>query len=223
MPRPLATAIPQQAPEPVARIFVIDDDPVVRRLMASMLRSSYQEVREFACARDALRALQVEPADAVVVDVILPDMDGLQFLDRLSGEDLSVVVVSALQGVDTVVEAIRRGAADFLAKPVRRDRLLASVRRAVEWTRLKRRVAALETRLRSVAIRGSGPAPTPVPAPSEPRTSSFPDLQTLEQRAIERALRYTNGNVSEAARRLGIGRTTLYRKMATYGLAPAAG
>jgi len=224
MPRPLTATISDRRRQPLARVFVVDDDAIIRRLIVSMLESVGHEVRAFSRAGDLLAALDEEAADAVVVDVMMPDMDGLELLGYLRDreQELSVVVVSAVKGVDTIVEAIRLGASDFLAKPVRRERLLGAVRQAVEWTRLKRRVDDLETRLRRMGRHEPRPrlAPTPIPHPPERRSPSIPDLQTLEQQAIERALRHTGGNVSEAARRLGIGRTTLYRKMAAYGLAP---
>ena len=75
----------------------------------------------------------------------------------------------------------------------------------------------------SATSRARTPRPTPNdPYAGERKSPSLLDLQTLEQQAIQRALEYTGGNVSEAARRLGIGRTTLYRKMAAYGLVPPA-
>ena len=145
-----------------------------------------------------------------------------------------MVIASGIGDADIIAEAMRCGAANFLVKPVASADLVAAVRHAVDWTRLKRRINEIESRLAQ-----HGPAPVPAngravrqaaaaaeirsftPEP-ERRATTILDLQTLERRAIEKALRRTAGNVSEAARRLGIGRTTLYRKMVSYGLEKAA-
>ena len=223
---PVTTPRPQ--PAATSRVVVVDDDGMVRRLLVAILEGGGHEVDSYSAGADALAALEADPPDALILDVMMPGVDGNQVLARLAtvAPDVSAVVVSAHSGVDTVSNAIRLGASEFLAKPVRRERLLGAVRQAVEWTRLKRRIADLEAKLTAVEVATSR-ARTPRPTPNDPyagerKSPSLLDLQTLEQQAIQRALEYTGGNVSEAARRLGIGRTTLYRKMAAYGLVPPA-
>ena len=202
----------QLSPAPV--LHVIDDDRVVRRAMESMLRSAGHDVRSFSDGPEALVAFASAPPDVVLLDVMMPGMDGLDVLQRMVASDpeVSVVMLTALDGIDTLVAAMRCGAHDYLVKPVEKHRLLSTVRRAIEWTRLRCRVRDLEDRIEGLAA--SVIAPNAV----ELRTRSVVDLQTLEREAIENALRHTGGNVSEAARRLGIGRTTLYRKMTAFDL-----
>ncbi len=229
MHRASTATAPKSPPEPRSSVFVVDDDGMVRRLLVSILESGGHGVRAFSGGAEALRALEHGPPDALVLDVMMPGVNGNDVLARLPkvAPDVSVVVVSAVVGVDAIAEAIRLGASEYLTKPVRRERLLGAVRQAVEWTRLKRRISDLESKLcqveeaatRAVSARAATPRD---PYTGERKSPSLLDLQTLERQAIRRALEYTGGNVSEAARRLGIGRTTLYRKMAAFGLVTPA-
>jgi two-component system nitrogen regulation response regulator NtrX len=125
-------------------VLVVDDEASIRESLRMILEFEGYEVREAAGGRAALAETAAEPPDAVLLDVKMPEMDGLETLQALRerGCDMPVLVVTGHGDVGTALEATRRGAYDFFEKPLQRDRILVSLRNAVESYRL--RLAALE-------------------------------------------------------------------------------
>jgi DNA-binding NtrC family response regulator len=131
-------------------ILIVDDDPVQRRLIENMVaRAGYEAVT--VDGGDAAAALLTGPDggrfDAVVLDLVMPDLDGYGVLGKLreAGSSVPVIVQTAHGGIDTVVSAMRAGAVDFVVKPVGAERLQVSLRNALtastlesEFQRLKR-------------------------------------------------------------------------------------
>jgi DNA-binding NtrC family response regulator len=118
------------------RILVVDDDPVQRRLVENMLqRCGYEAV--LAEGGEAAAALLVSPngerIDCVILDLVMPDLDGLGVLARMREARISipVIVQTAHAGIDNVVTAMRAGAVDFVVKPVGAERLQVSLRNAI--------------------------------------------------------------------------------------------
>src|SRR6187401_892507 len=97
-------------------------------------------VEEASSGREALNKAAERPLNAIVLDVKMPEIDGLEVLKSLRerGIDLPVLVISGHGDIATAVEATRRGAFDFLEKPLQRDRVLLALRNAVETDRLQR-------------------------------------------------------------------------------------
>jgi DNA-binding NtrC family response regulator len=132
-------------------VLIVDDDPVQRRLLESMIqRFGYQVVT--ADGGDAALKLLLGPEashiDGIVLDLVMPDLDGLGVLARLRdvGLNLPVIVQTAHGGIDNVVSAMRAGATDFVVKPASAERLQVSLRNALatkalvgELQRLKRK------------------------------------------------------------------------------------
>jgi DNA-binding NtrC family response regulator len=129
-------------------VAVIDDDPTVRRLMRFWLEKEGYRVVEHASAESAL-AVSAEVPAAACVDIGIEDMSGLELLGRLSTKDpdLSLIVVTAQRDADTAAEAMRRGAYDYLTKPLERDRLLLAVGRGIERSDLMGNVRKLQSAL----------------------------------------------------------------------------
>jgi DNA-binding NtrC family response regulator len=131
-------------------ILIVDDDPVQRRLLEAMVgRFGYHAVT--AEGGDAAAALLTGPEasriDCVILDLVMPDLDGLGVLAKMreAGLRIPVIVQTAHGGIDNVVSAMRAGAADFVVKPAGPERLQISLRNALaasaledELTRLKR-------------------------------------------------------------------------------------
>ncbi len=143
--------MPLNAAQAVAplRVLVIDDEKNIRTTLALCLEGLGCKVEQAACMSAALEALRLEPFDLAFCDLRLGQESGMELLPRLLAErpGLEVIVITAYATVDTAVEAMRRGAKDYLPKPF----TPAQIRHVVDQSRdrraLERRLSDLETRL----------------------------------------------------------------------------
>ncbi len=121
------------------RVLVVDDEEAIRASLRMILEFERYRVDEAANGRDALRRVMTRPPAAVLLDIKMPEMDGLATLSGLRerGHDMPVVMISGHGDIATAVEATRLGAYDFLEKPLERDRVLLVLRNAVERQRLR--------------------------------------------------------------------------------------
>ncbi len=117
-----------------ATVFVVDDDPGVRESTRRILVSAGYEVRDFESAGALLECPTLCLAACLVLDVKLPDLDGLELQRRLSSERTAppVVFITGYGDIPMTVKAMRQGAVDFLPKPFGKDELVEAVRKAVE-------------------------------------------------------------------------------------------
>ncbi len=123
-----------------ASILVVDDEPAIRESLRMVLEFEGYRVEEAAHGLEALQKTRERPPDAILLDLRMPEMDGLETLKSLRerGYEMPVIVLSGHADVATAVEATRRGAFDFFEKPLQRERVLLSLRNAVESYRLQR-------------------------------------------------------------------------------------
>jgi DNA-binding NtrC family response regulator len=134
-----------------ARILVVDDDQSSRDLLARILTSAGHHVTALSDGREAVAALDGgEHPDLVVSDIRMAEMDGLQVIDafRERAPDTPVILVTAFGNIDGAVEAIRRGAADYLSKPYDVDAIQIVVARALQHRELAMENRALRRGLR---------------------------------------------------------------------------
>jgi DNA-binding NtrC family response regulator len=131
------------------RILIVDDDPVQRRLLDNMVRKfGYEPL--VAEGGDGAVAMLCAPnsaqVDAVVLDLVMPDLDGLGVLAKMreAGLNIPVIVQTAHGGIDNVVTAMRAGAADFVVKPASPERLQVSLRNALATSALQGEVARMK-------------------------------------------------------------------------------
>lgn len=111
------------------KLLVVDDDPAIRRLLARTLDRAGYTVVEAADARAALAALAIDKPDLVLLDLGLPDRDGLELLPQLArGSGPAVIVLTARDATDEKVAALDLGADDYVTKPFDTEELLARVR-----------------------------------------------------------------------------------------------
>ena len=102
----------------MARVLVVDDDQTVREVVVSYLRAAGHDVPEAADGEAGLAAMDDEPADLVILDVMMPGMDGLEVCRRLRADsDVPVVLLTALGGEQDRVLGLELGADDYLTKP----------------------------------------------------------------------------------------------------------
>jgi DNA-binding NtrC family response regulator len=132
----------------------VDDDPAILKVVAFELRKEGIETVAASTGAEAIRAAEADPPAAVVLDLQLPDAAGKDLLARFRREHpgAPVVMLTATDAVQDVVECMRLGASDYVAKPFERTRLLASVRNALEKSVLRGRLESLARELR----RGEG-------------------------------------------------------------------
>ena len=124
---------------PKPRILVIDDESAIRDSLRMTLEYEGYEFMGAATGQEGLALAEREGPDLVLLDVKMPGMDGLEVLDRLRAmnDTLPVVVVSGHGTISTAVEATKKGAFDFIEKPFASERVLVSLRNALDQRRLR--------------------------------------------------------------------------------------
>jgi len=153
----------EKTPAPL-RILIVDDEKNIRATLAVCLTAMGCEVAEAATGEEALRALGRQAFEIAFVDLRLGTEDGLEVLSRLLAQAprLEVVLITAYGTIDTAVEAMRRGARDYLTKPFTPPQVRALVERLARQLHLEHRLAALELGLADarpdIAIESGSPA-----------------------------------------------------------------
>ncbi len=133
----------------LGNILVVDDDEAVRHMLSHLLTREGYLVHSAASGREALDSLDKAPTDIVLCDVRMKGMDGLELLDKILElkPDMTVILMSAYGSVDQALEAIKRGAYDYISKPFKKDEVLFCLRKAEERERLRRENRRLRDRL----------------------------------------------------------------------------
>src|SRR4030095_16318746 len=140
-----------------ARIRVVDDEDSLRWVLEKGLRQAGYEVAAVKDGTAALKSFEAEQFDVVFLDVRMPGVDGLTALGRLRDirPDACVVVMTAHGTMDTAIQAMQRGAYDYLAKPFDLDEAVLLAERALAAARLSQEVVRLKSGLREVWEFGS--------------------------------------------------------------------
>jgi DNA-binding NtrC family response regulator len=120
------------------RILIIDDEKAIRKTMREILEYESYQVEEADNGLDGLNLLREEDFDAALLDIKMPKMDGLEVLDTLLKEkiDVPVIMISGHATVDIAVDAVKKGAFDFISKPPDLNRLLITIRNAMDKSTL---------------------------------------------------------------------------------------
>jgi DNA-binding NtrC family response regulator len=181
-------------------VLLIEDTPSMARVYLEYLKRGPFRARHCMTGQEALDDIAQNPTDAVLLDLRLPDMDGLDVLKRIRSREfpVAVVVITADGSLNRAIEAMREGALDFLVKPFNADRLLITLGNVLERRRLNSMVESLSSHAGSE----NGGKPEILP------------LHVTERNAIEQAIQACNGNVVRAAALLEISASTVYRKLA---------
>jgi DNA-binding NtrC family response regulator len=119
------------------RVLVVDDDRAVGTVLTGLLKQAGHDASYVSSAEDALARCASRPVDVVLTDLRMPTMDGMELLERLAerAPGVPVIMLTAHGTVETAVEAMKKGAADFLAKPPDRDEVLFTVGKALRSSR----------------------------------------------------------------------------------------
>ncbi|MFH0994495.1 MAG: sigma-54 dependent transcriptional regulator [Pseudomonadota bacterium] len=128
-----------------ASVLIVDDDKSVRMALRMALDGKYQTFAANSGA-EALKQVEMKTPDMVLLDIGLPDMDGINVLRRLKAHspDVVVIMITAVEQVKTIVEAIRLGAYDYLIKPVDIQDLLLTLQNAFESRKLKEQIRTIQ-------------------------------------------------------------------------------
>jgi putative nucleotidyltransferase with HDIG domain len=121
-----------------AKILVVDDEEAIREVVSTLLEAQGYDCSTVSNGLFAREYLEHNSADLVLSDMVMPEMDGLSLLEwqRKHDPDIPVIMVTAMHDLSTALEAIRRGAYDYILKPFEKDQLYLGVRRALEHRRL---------------------------------------------------------------------------------------
>lgn len=199
------------------RILVVDDEVGIRELLAEILYDEGYQVELAENAEQARRFRHEHEPDLVLLDIWMPDTDGVTLLKEWADQDLLTMPVVMMSGhgtIETAVDATRMGAVDFLEKPISMQKLLNTVAKAIkEGAARPQPVIAESGQNLQVEIAGAT------------RSFSLPlDLPLREAREhfdaiyFDYHLQLEAGNVSRVAEKIGLERTHLHRKLKQLGI-----
>ena len=180
-------SVPSNVQTPVnpslPRILLVDDDQIFRTRLVRALNQRGYEVYQATNAEEGVVLAKRHSPERAIVDMRMPGMSGLDLINELAkiDPDIDIIVLTGYGSIATAVEAVRRGARDYLTKPVDTDQILQAFER------------------------------DPDNGSSVPDTT--PSLARVEWEHIQRILADCGGNISQAARKLGIHRRSLQRKL----------
>jgi putative nucleotidyltransferase with HDIG domain len=126
------------SPVEMENILVVDDEEAIREVVSTMLESKGYHCTAVSNGRAAQEQVKRVTPDLVLSDMIMPEMDGIKLLDWIRNYDpeVPVIMVTAIHDISTALEAIRRGAYDYILKPFEKDQLFLGVGRALQHRRL---------------------------------------------------------------------------------------
>ena len=199
----------------MANILVVDDEIGIRELLSEILADEGHSILLAENAAQAREARRKSMPDLVLLDIWMPDTDGVSLLKEWAAAGLLTMPVLMMSGhatIDTAVEATRIGALDFLEKPIALAKLLSAVKRALSVP-----VVAV------LSAAADEPALTiPLPLPSVAGLSLDQPLReardAFERTYFESHLAQEKGSMTRIAEKTGLERTHLYRKLKALGL-----
>lgn len=147
----------------MAKILLVDDEASIRMALKEILEYESHTVIESPDAVAGLKALSQETFDLVITDIKMPKVDGLEFLQQIkdNGFEMPVVMITGHGTIDTAVESIKKGAFDFIQKPLDLNRVLVTVRNATQSGQMERETKVLKkkvARMTGTHIVGESPA-----------------------------------------------------------------
>ncbi|HWQ09321.1 MAG TPA: response regulator, partial [Holophaga sp.] len=131
-------------------IHIIDDEPVIHDVLAQLLTSEGYEVESSSSGEEALEKFPSQSFDVILLDLLMPGMDGIEVLRRIKRIDplAAVIIITAYGSVESAISAMKIGALDYVQKPFKHDDLLLVLEKALERKRLQDENVRLRDELR---------------------------------------------------------------------------
>jgi DNA-binding NtrC family response regulator len=197
------------------RVLVADDQPDIIEAVRLLLESEGLSIVPASSPAQAVEAARTHAVHAALVDLNYEQgrtsgEQGLDLVARLHHVDPSmpIIVMTAWSSIGLALEAMRRGAKDFVEKPFDETRLVSTLRSQAELCSARRRIAELEAQLAALQAGAEGTQ----------STYEAMRLREVEGQLVRNAMQKARGNVSRAARALGLSRSALYRRLERHGL-----
>ncbi len=116
------------------KVLVVDDDPQVGKTVGKILQENNYQVETFTDPRASLEAVRKAPFDIGLIDIKMPDISGVELVERIKGEDdrVALLVMTAYPDVQSAAETMRLGARDYITKPFNEEQLLSAVERIAQ-------------------------------------------------------------------------------------------
>jgi two-component system, NtrC family, nitrogen regulation response regulator NtrX len=136
----------------MATILIIDDERAIRKTLIEILGFEGYKVDEAGDGEEGLKKFQASTYDLVLCDIKMPKLDGLEFLAKAAAvnPDVPIIMISGHGNIETAVEAVKGGAFDFISKPPDLNRLLITIRNAMDKTKLVKETKVLKRRVNKV-------------------------------------------------------------------------
>ncbi len=140
----------------MADILIVDDEKKIRHILSIMLSRKGHLISEAGSGREALSLLEEGTFDVVISDIRMPEMDGFELLENIRKTEIPVpvIVITAFGTIDSAVEAMKKGAVDYITKPFEEKRILLSIEKAVGVSRILRENIKLKRELKRLAKKG---------------------------------------------------------------------
>ncbi|MBI5006588.1 MAG: response regulator [Nitrosomonadales bacterium] len=198
-------------------ILVVDDEVGIRELLSEILFDEGYRIHLAENAEQARKFRDQHQPDLVLLDIWMPDTDGLALLKEWVAQDklsMPVIMMSGHGTIETAMEAMRIGAADFLEKPIALQKLLGTVAKAIQRGSVPMMQVEAETAAIPADDEGCAQVSLQLDLPLREAREQFDSLYFNYQMQKE------NGNISRIAEKAGIERTHLYRKLKQLGIKP---
>ncbi|MCD6452256.1 MAG: sigma-54-dependent Fis family transcriptional regulator [Acidobacteria bacterium] len=132
------------------KILIVDDEPDMQEVLETLLKSEGYLIDTASSGKEALSKLSEEIYDLVILDVMMPEMDGIETLTKIKEEDPEqvVIMITAYASVENAIAAMRKGAFDYITRPFRNEEIILTIKRALEQKRLTEENRALRRLLR---------------------------------------------------------------------------
>ncbi|HLK28364.1 MAG TPA: sigma-54 dependent transcriptional regulator [Puia sp.] len=136
----------------MSNILIIDDEKAIRKTLGEILSYEGYKIDEAGDGEEGLKKFKDKEYDVILCDIKMPKIDGIEFLEKAkeSNADIPIIMISGHGNIDTAVEAVKKGAYDFISKPPDLNRLLITIRNAMDKTSLVTETKVLKRRISKV-------------------------------------------------------------------------